>query len=369
MKIAVDCRALAALKTGGGYYTENLLKSVLAADSDNEYFLMAHKPFSFAPGPGNEKITAGGRLPGFIWQNVVCPRTVRSLGIDLFHSPLFTLPRSMSCPGIVTVFDLTPILFPQFHHMRVKLSLLPIGRSIKSAKKVIAISEATKRDLVRHFSVGEEKIDVIYPGVGADFKPASEGAKNRVKKKYAGGENYILHVGTLEPRKNLEFLIDAFAELVSCGLDRGVNLVLAGAAGWKYKALLDKISASGFRDRILTAGYVDSEDLPALYCASRVFVYPSFYEGFGLPLVEAMACGAPVVASSVSSIPEVVADAGILIRGWETREWAEAIGLLLCEEGARDEFSESGILRSRKFSWEESAQKTIQIYNQSGRRG
>ncbi len=369
MKIAVDCRALTTLKTGGGYYTENLLKSVLEADSENEYFLMAHKPFGFAPGPGNVKITAGGRLPGFIWQNAVCPRAVRSRGIDLFHSPLFTLPYRMSCPGIVTVFDLTPILLPQFHHMKVKLSFLPIARSLKSAKKIIAISEATKKDLVRHLSVGEEKIDVIYPGVGADFKPAGEGAKNTAKEKYAAGRDYILHVGTLEPRKNLEFLIDAFTDLVSCGLDRGVNLVLAGPGGWKYKALLDKISASGLRDRIFTAGYVDSKDLPALYCGSKVFVYPSFYEGFGLPLVEAMACGAPVVASAVSSIPEVVADAGILIRGWETREWAEAIGLLLCEEGARDGFSEGGILRSRKFSWKECAQKTIRIYNQFGRRG
>lgn len=363
MKIAVDCRALTSLKTGGGYYTENLLKALIANDKKNKYLLCAHRPFEFAAEGENVKKIEGGCHSGLLWQNAVLPRVLAREKAGLLHSPLFTLPYSFACPGIITVFDLTPVIFPEFHTAKVRFSFLFLKRSVERAERIIAISEQTKKDLVERMGAEEGKVAVIYPAPAPGFRPAGPVEKKRVKDKYSGGKDYLLHVGTLEPRKNLEFLIDVFKEMISMGRDRGVNLLLAGAKGWKYTPIFEKIADYGLRDRVFWAGYVESGDLPALYSGAEVFVYPSIYEGFGLPLAEALACGAPSVASASSSIPEVLGDAGILIKGWNPGEWASDISLLLEDAGTRDEFKRRGMLRSGRFSWQACAQKTLELYN------
>ncbi len=363
MKIAVDCRALTSVKTGGGYYTENLLKALIASDKKNKYLLCAHRPFDFPAEGGNVKKIEGGCFSGLLWQNAVLPRVLAREKAALLHSPLFTLPFSCGCPGIITVFDLTPVLFPEFHRAKVRFSFLSLKRSAAKARKIIAISEQTKKDLVTRMGVEEGKISVIYPAAAREFRPAGPEEKKRVKEKYAGGNDYLLHVGTLEPRKNLEFLIDVFMEMIIMGRDNGVNLLLVGAKGWKYASIFDRIAEYGLRDRVFWAGYAEFSDLPALYSGAEVFVYPSLYEGFGLPIVEALACGAPSVASAVSSIPEVLGDAGVLIKGWNQREWAAGISLLLEDRSTRDEFSRRGMLRSGKFSWSVCAEKTLELYN------
>ena len=366
MKIAVDCRALTAVRTGGGYYTENLLKALFEVDRDNEYLLCAHRPFDFPRAGGRAKKIEGNCFSGLLWQNTVLPRVISRERAGLLHSPLFTLPYICGCPGIITVFDLTPLLFPELHRAKVRLSFLPLGYSVRKAEKIIAISEQTKKDLVSCLGADEDKISVIYPAAAAHFKPAGPEEKKRVKNIYAGGRDYILHVGTLEPRKNIEFLIDVFREMLSSGEDNGVNLLLVGSRGWKYGGIFDRISEYGMEGRVFWKGYAESGDLPALYSGAEVFVYPTLYEGFGLPLVEALACGAPAAASAVSSIPEVLGDAGLLIKGWNVREWASSIGLLLKDRSTRSEFSMSGLLRSRKFSWEECARETLELYNLFG---
>ncbi len=363
MKIAVDCRALTAIRTGGGYYTENLLNALLEIDRDNEYLLCAHRPFHFEAEGGNAEKIEGNCFSGLLWQNTVLPRVLAREGVGLLHSPLFTLPHISGSPGIITVFDLTPLIFPEFHTAKVRLSFLPLRNSVRKAGKIIAISEQTKRDLVSRLGAEEDKISVIYPAPAAVFKPAGPEEKRRVKKIYAGGKDYILHVGTLEPRKNIEFLIDVFREMLITGADRGVNLLLVGARGWRCSGIFEKIREYGIGDRVFWSGYAEYRDLPALYSGAEVFAYPSLYEGFGLPLVEAMACGAPAAASAASSIPEVLGDAGLLIKGWNIREWASAIGLLVEDRSTRNEFSSSGLLRSRRFSWKICAEKTLELYN------
>ncbi len=363
MKIAVDCRALTSLKTGGGYYTENLLKALIAADKENKYILCAHRPFDFAAAAGSFKKIEGGCFSGLLWQNAVLPWVLAREKAGLLHSPLFTLPYAFGCPGIITVFDLTPVIFPKFHRAKVRLSFLSLQRSVEKAERIIAISEHTKKDLISRMGAAEGKISVIYPAASPRFRPAGPEEKKRVKAKYAGGGDYLLHVGTLEPRKNLEFLIDVFMEMIASGRDNGVNLLLVGAKGWKYSPIFDRIAGYGLRDRVFWAGYAEFSDLPGLYSGAEVFVYPSMYEGFGLPLLEALACGAPSVASHVSSMPEVLGDAGLLIKGWDVREWAAGISLLLEDRSTRDEFSRSGMLRSGKFSWSVCAEKTLELYN------
>lgn len=367
MKIAVDCRALTVQKTGGGYYTSNLLKSLLKTDSVNEYILCAHKPFLFSGSGSKFKIKHGPGAPGLLWQNFLLPAELARERAGLFHSPLFTLPFRLPCPGIITVFDLTPVIFPGLHRGKVRLSFIPVRHSVKTARKIIAISENTKKDLVDLMGAEEKKISVVYPGVGRDFKPCGPMEIRRVREKYSIGANYILHVGTLEPRKNLEFLIDVFNEMIKTNNDDGAELVLAGAPGWGYAGIFERIAEYGLGNRIIVTGYAEPGDMPALYSGAAVFAYPSLYEGFGLPVAEAMACGAPVAASAVSSIPEVLGGAGALIKGWRVREWAETISLLLRDRAAASGFSETGIIRSRIFSWDECAAKTLEIYNLFGK--
>lgn len=361
MKIAFDCRALSSVRTGGGRYTENLLNSLLEIDEENDYLLCAHRPFCFE-GKQNARKFEGSFFPGLLWQNLSLPAVLAMEKADLLHSPLFTLPYLSACPGLVTVFDLTPVILPELHTGKVRFSFFPVGNSLRKAEKIIAISENTKKDIVSRMGIPEGKISVIYPGVEQSFKPAGPEEKKRVKKKYASGKDYMLHVGTLEPRKNLEFLIDVFRELISAGADMGVNLLLAGPRGWKYGGIFDRILSYGLSGRVLTAGYVDQADLPALYSGAEVFVYPSLYEGFGLPLLEAMACGLPAVSAAGSSLPEVIGDAGIQVKGWSAKEWAAVIGLLLRDESTRDEFAMKGKIRARDFNWRVCAEKTLEIY-------
>ncbi len=363
MKIAVDCRALTGIKTGGGYYTQNLLKSLSEIDRENEYLLCAHKPIRFPSVGSGMRIAQGSCFSGFVWQNLFLPGIIRREKAGLFHSPLFTLPLKLDCPGIITVFDLTPVLFPRLHLFKVRFAFKQLGGSIRKARKIIAISRSTANDLVYHLGVERDRISVIYPGVGASFSPAGEAEKEAARRKYAGGRRFMLHVGTLEPRKNLGFLIDVFSHMIRLGNDPGLDLVLVGGEGWKYGEIFKKITEHGLRDRVKTPGYVGEEELPAVYSAAEVFVYPSLYEGFGLPLVESMACGTPVIAGWNSSVPEVVADAGLLIKGWNMDTWADKIKLLAGDKSAGAELSRKGLVRAGKFGWRECAEKTLELYN------
>ena len=208
MKIAIDGRALTVSRTGGGCYTYHLLRKLLERDKNNRYVLCAHKPVMFSPAAANLDVKINRFPLGVLWQQVGLPHILAKERVELFHSPLFTIPFCLPCPAVITIFDLTPLLFPQFHNWKVRLSLKYTMRlSARRARKVIAISESTRRDILEHLPVDEDKVVVIYPGVSSSFHPGDSSIREQTRQKYAGGARYIFHVGTLEPRKNLGFFI------------------------------------------------------------------------------------------------------------------------------------------------------------------
>lgn len=362
MKIAIDGRALTVIRTGGGYYTYHLLRKL--KDSDNQFLICAHKPLMFGVSSGNIDVRIDRFPLGVLWQHIGLPHTLKKEAVDLLHSPLFTLPLYLPCPAIITILDLTPILFPELHHWKVRLSLrYTMQSSAQRAKKIIAISRSTCRDIVENLNVSEDRIVVIYPGVDTSFHPRDSEVQEKIRQKYTKGGKFILNVGTLEPRKNLSFLIDVYNTLMK-KFREPLHLVLAGGKGWNYKHIFGKVSELGIEDKVLFTGYVPQDELSHLYNAAEVFVFPSLYEGFGLPLVEAMASGVPVVASSTSSIPEVVGIAGGIIDGWDVEEWADCIYGVLVDGKKREDMKNRGIEQAKKFSWERCAKETLKLYKE-----
>jgi glycosyltransferase involved in cell wall biosynthesis len=236
------------------------------------------------------------------------------------------------------------------------------------AQKIIAISYNTKKDIMSLLQIPEEKIVVIHSAVGKEFhKIKDEGKLKEIKRKYQTGEKFILDVGTLEPRKNLTFLVKAYNLALKSGKINH-NLVLTGKKGWYYESLFELIRKLKLENKVILPGYVPDEDLPYLYNAADLFCFPSLYEGFGFPPLEALSCGTPVVAANNSSIPEVVSGAGILLDIVDEKIWAENIVKVLSNRALQDELKQKGLEQAKKFSWEKTAKETIKVYEEVNNR-
>ncbi|HUV05756.1 MAG TPA: glycosyltransferase family 1 protein, partial [Armatimonadota bacterium] len=235
-------------------------------------------------------------------------------------------------------------------------------RAVKKADAIIAISESTKRDIVELLGAPEHKIYTTLLGVDPPYRPVSDERKERVAREHGLGHSTILYLGTLEPRKNIPALLAAFSQARKSSPAKDCTLVLAGGKGWFFNQTFKLVEDLGLKESVRFTGYVPAEDLPALYSAATVFVYPSLHEGFGLPPLEAMACGTPVITSNASSLPEVVGDAGIMVDPYNVEELAGAILRVLCDPDLRQEMSAKGLERAKKFSWEETARQTLKVY-------
>lgn len=353
--VAVDLRALVPETTGIGVYTRALLLA-LARRRGHRYLGLSHRPPK-----GAAELEAAGieldqqRAPlGVLWQQLALPRRLGRGDADLFWSPLMTLPVACPLPAVVTVHDLTALLFPETHTLKVRWSLLPfLRRSLERAAVVVAPSEATAADLRFHFPECAPRLRVVGEGVEPVFCPGEPPAIAATRAELDAPEGYLLYVGTLEPRKNVGTLVDAWLRLRADDPETP-PLVLAGGYGWGSRALarrLARLAAEGIRH----LGRVEPEHLVRLYQAARVFAYPSLYEGFGLPPLEAMACGVPVVASDVSSLPEVVGDAGLLVDPRDAGALAAALGRVLGDPEHAAELARRGRERARGFTWEGAA--------------
>jgi glycosyltransferase involved in cell wall biosynthesis len=263
-------------------------------------------------------------------------------------------------PTVITVYDLSFVHYPAaFPAGRRNYLRLMARHSCRRADRVIAISESTRRDIVKQWGVPADKITVAYPGVGDEFgpRPAEEVAAFRQRRELP--ERFILHVGTLQPRKNLVRLIQAYRRLGS-----EVKLVLAGGRGWLYQEILAEIERHQLKNDVLLAGYLPEEELALWYNAAAVLAYPSLYEGFGFPVVEAMACGIPVVTSTVSSMPEAAGDAALLVDPHDCDALADALHQALEDQGARELMRTKGFQQAAKFSWNRTAVETVSAYQQ-----
>jgi glycosyltransferase involved in cell wall biosynthesis len=235
--------------------------------------------------------------------------------------------------------------------------------SARKADSIIAVSENTKKDVIKFYGIVPDKVKVIHLGVDSNFSPIKNENDDSVLRRYNLKPGYILNVGTLEPRKNIVRLLEAY-RLIAADLSYAPQLVIAGGKGWLSEDINKYIDSSGLKAKVVLTGYVPETDLPSLYRGAAVFAYPSLYEGFGLPPLEAMASGVPVVSSNISSIPEVVGKAGLLVDPCRIDEIARAVIMALEDDGLRDRMINDGLKRSGQFSWENTAKKTVDLYEE-----
>lgn len=299
------------------------------------------------------------------WEQLAQP--VRLLGnrIDLLHSLAFVQPVILPCPGIVTIYDLSFIHYPQRLQPWRRLYLRwGTTFSARRASRIIAISASTKRDIVGLLGVAEDKVDVIPCGVDEDFRTVDRQEQlEELRKKRRLPPRMLLFVGTIEPRKNLTTLLRSYVLLRE--RIQPPPLVIAGAKGWQHEAVFSLVQELGLQDELLFPGFIPRDELPLWYNAADLFVYPSLYEGFGLPPLEAMACGTPVVTSNTSSLPEVVGDSGLLVDPTNAEEIALAMERLLRDSTLRDELTSKGLKRARAFTWHRTARETVEVYDRA----
>lgn len=365
MHIAVDAHRLnAEVMTGGEIYTLNLLGSLAALDRENRYTLYVDRPTQDRFGKDNFKFKALRQPTPRLWHLATLPRELLSHKPDVLFMPGFLIPVYHPGRVVVSFLDLAFRIFPGI--LKTRLAFVferQVAFAARHADAIIAISESTKRDIVKFYDIPPEKIFVTYLGYEAGlFKPETDEVRTAgVLTKHGINTEFVLCVGTLEPRKNLDRLIEAFA-LFKKQSGAGHKLVITGAKGWLYDKIFETVSELKLENEVVFTGYVAREDLPSLFSRAGVFVYPSLYEGFGLPPLEAMACGAPVITSNVSSLPEVVGEAGAMVDPYDVQGLAEAISRVLTEESLRREMAAKGIERAKLFSWEKAAAQTLAVF-------
>ncbi len=368
MRIGIEVSPLTRARTGVGNYTHFLLKAMLAENTG-----MAFHGFSSGMGEiwleglegleGHRHVPLPTRALYQCWSAFGRPRVDRLLGgVDLYHATNYFLPPVASARRVVTFYDLTFIKHPEWCSPKIVGPFANnVRRFAREADAILTCSEATKRDVVELLGVVPEKITVAYGAVDEGFTPIlREAVEERVAAKLGLPTPYLLFVSTLEPRKNIEGLLRAFARIKQ---EIPHTLVLAGAPGWNMGDLGARIQSLGLESRVRRMGYVaDRADLPALYAAADAFVFPSFYEGFGLPVLEAMTCGCPVIVSNRASLPEVAGDAARYVDPDSMEDIAQAIREVAQGPELRASMRERGLAQARKFSWKACAEATLDVY-------
>jgi glycosyltransferase involved in cell wall biosynthesis len=360
---------------GINWYIHNLLTHLPHVDHDNRYTAFIGDG-RFTPSTSSGRRSSGlalrlSRLPTsrpvvrIFWEQVVQPFALRKERVDLLHALAFVTPLLSPCPAVVTIYDLSFLLYPESFKRSKRFYLGLFTRlSARRARRIVAISKSTKRDVVRLVGVSPEKVEVVYCGIDDAFCPLAEDQVAAFRAKRGLPERFILFVGTIEPRKNITRLVEAFATLRFCDIAT-LKLVIGGAKGWFYEDVFARVEELGLEGQVMFPGYIPISELPLWYNAAELFVYPSLYEGFGLPPLEAMACGTPVVAASTSSLPEVVGEAGLTVDPLDVEELAEAMKRVLNDEALRQEMRERGLKRAKGFSWTKTAQETVQVYRRA----
>ncbi len=348
-------------------YIYHLLDALPAAASDFQFTAFTGEG-RWRPPAGMEAAFTRGPLERpaarIAWEQLAQPVALARRRPDLLHALAYVAPAAWPGPTVVTVLDLSFILYPERFRPLNRLYLRVFTRlSARRARRVIAISESTRRDAERLLGLPAGKVQTVYCGVDAAFQPQSAGRTAAFRRSKGLPERFVLFLGTLEPRKNIVGLLDAYADARARGATP--PLVIAGAKGWYYDEVFRRVEALGLRESVHFAGFAPAQELPLWYSAAEVFVYPSLYEGFGLPVLEAMACGTPVITSDCSSLPEVVGSAGVTVSPTDRLALAEALRQLLDDEERRAALGEQGRLRAARFSWERAAAETVAVYRQA----
>ncbi|MGD8968185.1 MAG: glycosyltransferase family 1 protein [Anaerolineae bacterium] len=301
-----------------------------------------------------------------LWEQLVQPRVLNQIEAHLVHAPVFVGPLVAPCPVVTTIHDLSFIRFPHLFRRINRLYLTLMTRlSARRARRLIAVSEHAARETVHLLGVPREKIDVVYHGVDPAFRPLPANQVATFRERQGLPHQFVLFVGTLEPRKNLRLLIEAFSRVY----DGRIQLVLVGGKGWLYDDLFARVEELNLSAAVLFPGYVRSEELPLWYNAATALAYPSLYEGFGMPVTEAQACGTPVLTSNQASLPEAAGEAALLVDPQNVEEIAAGLNQLLNNSTLRMDLKERGLVHARGFSWPRTVQQTIQVYRRALARG
>ena len=299
--------------------------------------------------------------PFALQQHVVIPRLLRQLDAGLYHSPYYLMPWRPGVPTVVTVHDLIPLRLPQLSTRLARWFFrLAVTRALRTAGRVITGSASAGRDLLAAFPAVAARLRVIPYAAGASFRPQTDAARAASRARLTLPARFVLYVGSNRPHKNLPRLMEAWSRLQP----QPLPLVIAGAWDPRYPGAQQRAAALGLNDKVLWLGPVAETELPGLYAAATIFVFPSLYEGFGLPVIEAMACGTPVACSGTSSLPEVAGEAAILFDPEQTESIADALSRLLASPALRVEQAELGLRRAAEFSWPRTARETLDVYRE-----
>lgn len=355
MKIGIDIQSTIGFRTGIGYYASALLERF---KNFKDMDLYCYK---------NNSDKDLNTIKRIYWENISLPRLFDKDDLDILHVPGFAGPLFANrVKKVTTVHDLIGMIYPQ--------NLAPVSRfywqrwlpaCVKNSHMIIADSENTKKDIIRLLNIPQDRIRVIYLAANRSFSviPDKEKERDRLKK-YGINTKYILNVGTVEPRKNIKNLILAFAMYLNNSRARELSLVIAGKKGWAYDESLKAAIDAGIRQNVIFCDYIDEADLVLMYNLAELFIYPSFYEGFGIPVLEAMCCAAPVICSNTSSLPELAGDAAILVDPADNAVLEKSMAEVLPDNLLKKTLSEKALRQAARFSWEKAAKETISLYRE-----
>jgi glycosyltransferase involved in cell wall biosynthesis len=362
MRIGVEVSSLVFRRTGVGHYIARLVRALLDRDDGQEYQLFSHTAID-RNDPclrGAAVVEAHLETSRWVWMQTSLPRALARARVDVCHFTDSLAPLWQPVPGVVHIHDASIFLLPQYHPLLRRVgrsSLLPTVA--RRSRAVVTVSETSRADLVEVLRIPPDKVHVVHGAAPPEFRPVQdEQVLASVREKYALPSEFILTVGALEPRKNLARLVRTCARLRRHGYPH--EAVLVGPHGWHMEGLKREMSA--WRNDIRMLGYVPTEDLPPLYSLATVFAYPSLYEGFGLPAVEAMTCGAPVIAGDRGALPEVCGNAALLVDPTSEDELTHGLRQLLDDRALRQELRARGFERARRFAWARSAEQMVRVY-------
>jgi anaerobic magnesium-protoporphyrin IX monomethyl ester cyclase len=372
MRIAFDGTALRPGRTGVGYYTEHLLRHLADAAADDELIVVSNRAIdTTSPLPSRVRLaTPARRVPRLVWMQTLAVTALRQVDADVVHFTNGMLPVMSPVPTVVTIHDMSLRLYPRYHPpRRVILNRPLVDLAARRADAIITPSESAKRDIVRLYHLDPGRVHVVYEAAAPSFTRVDDAARlAEVRQRYGLAERIILYVGTIEPRKNLPTLIDAFAAQRRAGLLTH-QLVCVGPYGWLSRGIEEQITRSQVGDAIRFTGYVPFDDLPAIYSLAEMFVYPSMYEGFGLPVVEAMACGVPVITGKTAALSEIGGGAIVEVDRIAADDLGRAMVAVAESRDRREELAGRGLDRAATFSWQRAARESLEIYRETAARG
>jgi glycosyltransferase involved in cell wall biosynthesis len=367
VRIAIDARKLRDY--GIGTYVRNLLRQLARQDHTTEYVVLCREPdCATVPELGANFRAVPERAGAYsMREQLTVPLDLRRERAELFHAPHYVLPPLTPCRSVVTIHDCIHLRFPQYLPSRIGYAYAraSLWTATHRAARVITVSQASKRDILQYFHIPESRIDVIYNAIDDRYwqEPSAEDM-DRVRQRYQLNAPFVLYAGNIKPHKNLERLIEAFHLLRHEEHFKHVQLLIIGDEISKYASLRRAVHRHKLHKHVRFFGFVPDQTLAALYRLAAVFVFPSLYEGFGLPPLEAMASGTPVITSNVSSLPEVVGDAALMIDPHDPSVIADAMRRVLDDEGLRADLKKRGLARAREFSWERSIRRVREIYSE-----